>query len=127
MGRYEIRIPMRPVPKGRPFMGKGRAFTPKRTRTAEETLRWAFLDAGVPRLAGPVKLVLTFVFTRPKSKSSARPYPTIRPDLDNLVKTVKDAGNEILWDDDCQIVNLHAFKRYGPTYEVIVQVEELPV
>lgn len=50
-----------------------------------------------------------------------------RPDLDNIVKAVKDAGKGILWIDDSQIHRLGAVKWIAPQGEpgrVVLTVEE---
>jgi crossover junction endodeoxyribonuclease RusA len=67
---------------------------------------------------GPVELRLCFGLTRPRSVSSRkRPLPTAKPDLDKLVRAVKDALTGVLWKDDAQVVALHAEKQYtdGPS------------
>jgi len=80
-------------------------------------------------LSGLVALSLVFIFPRPKSwpKSRKQLYHRSRPDVDNLQKFILDAGNNILWNDDCQIVNITASKLYGPepkTIMIITEVEE---
>jgi len=65
---------------------------------------------GEPEL-GPIKLVLGFY------RSTKR-----KADVDNLAKTVMDAGTSIVWGDDDQIVSLVAEKSYrpkAPSVEVI--------
>ena len=64
----------------------------------------------------------------PKSKSkkwraaamAGEIRPTTKPDTDNLVKQIKDCANGGFWDDDKQIVGLHAEKWYAeiPRWEV---------
>jgi Holliday junction resolvase RusA-like endonuclease len=82
-------------------------------------------------LEGPLELSVTFYFKRPQSWLKARrdavddgetPWYMGKPDLDNLVKLVKDAGNGILWRDDAQVVRLDADKVYGPENETIINV-----
>jgi Holliday junction resolvase RusA-like endonuclease len=48
--------------------------------------------------------------------------PTTKPDIDNIVKGVKDALKGVIWRDDSLVVNLVACKWYGetPRVEVIV-------
>ena len=38
---------------------------------------------------------------------------TKKPDLDNLIKFVKDCANGILWHDDSQVVTIEAAKLYS--------------
>lgn len=79
----DITIPGDPISKGRPRSGKGRTYTPKRTRVAEEAIReavqasaWAVTDP----YEGPVTLAVRFFC------ASRR-----RTDGDNLMKLVTDA------------------------------------
>ncbi len=51
---------------------------------------------------------LKFVLPRPKSKvwktKEMPSYPhTIKPDIDNLIKSFKDALNGVVWKDDSQV------------------------
>lgn len=64
-------------------------------------------------LEGPVILVARFYLPRPKRLCGRRqpdgPVPHVgRPDLDNLLKSTKDALLGLLWRDDSQVY------RYGP-------------
>ncbi len=70
-----------------------------------------------------MKLEITFKLLRPKSVSAKkRPDPITRPDLDNLVKAVKDALNGVLWRDDSQVIELEAKKIYGNPPGVEIEV-----
>jgi Holliday junction resolvase RusA-like endonuclease len=98
-------VPGEPVAKGRPrFTRKGGVYTPTRTRQAEDVIRGMVIAVTPPadrssrRLeTGP--LVLTCRFYRATGRTA---------DTDNLVKLVKDALNGIVWQDDRQVVQLHA-------------------
>jgi Holliday junction resolvase RusA-like endonuclease len=84
-----------PVAKGRPRLGKGKAFTPAKTRTAEHEARKALRRAmgnRVPYTFGDVDVHMEFWL-------AGRP----RLDFDNLAKLVCDAANGIVWRDDAQI------------------------
>ncbi len=101
-----------PTPKGRPrFTRTGHVFTPKRTRDFETRLAWLARNQykGKP-LSGPIELRVTFYMRAPKKR--VRTFPSVKPDLDNLIKC-KDALNGILWEDDAQIVRLNAQKVYS--------------
>lgn len=117
-----IEIPGRPVPKGRPRLGGTRVFTPRRTREAEMNLQAYMKQACRTPLEGPLELSVWFSFRYPRSwpkaarqavEDGGEPWYTGKPDLDNLVKLVKDAGNGILWRDDAQVVVLEAHKVYS--------------
>lgn len=51
--------------------------------------------------------------------------PTVKPDLDNYIKSTLDALNDILWTDDSHIVDLHAHKRYSDRPRIEITVKEL--
>lgn len=51
--------------------------------------------------------------------------PTVKPDLDNYIKSTLDALNGILWTDDARIVDLHAHKYYSDRPRIEITVREL--
>lgn len=69
---------------------------------------------GEPEL-GPVRLVLGFY------RSTKR-----KADVDNLAKTILDAGTAIVWKDDSQILELHAQISYRspPSVEILAYTLE---
>ena len=74
----------------------------------------------------PVSLTLRFVTkARPSSWPSWRRYPTSKPDTSKLARAVEDALEGVLYADDKQVVDLHAFKRVGPHPGVFVILEVL--
>lgn len=111
------------VAKGRPKVGRWGVYTPAKTRKFETDLKKVF--SKLPSLAKskggnfgfklPIQsacaVEITFLFAKPKS--AKREHHTIRPDLDNLCKGVFDSANKILWNDDSQITNLVAEKKYS--------------
>ena len=125
----DLVVPGVPTPKGRPRLGNGHTFTPARTRTAEELMGWAMKQA-CPEgpLQGPLVLYVKFLFAMPESwteKRKGAAYKTChvgRPDRDNLVKLVKDAGNGILWRDDSLIWQLCANKLWADVSETWITV-----
>lgn len=71
-----------------------------------------------------LRIDLTFFFPRPNNhfgtgknadllKSSVPPYPSCKPDLDNLAKIILDCMNKLYYRDDSQIVCLTAIKLYA--------------
>ena len=49
-----------------------------------------------------------------------------KPDIDNLLKFVMDAGNKVLWNDDCRIWRVVMEKVYSvePGTEIIVEEKD---
>ena len=71
---------------------------------------------------GAIVLVLRFFLERPKSVSEKkRPYPTVYPDNDKLIRAIGDALTGIIYNDDAQVVDIISRKRYGnPGVEIEV-------
>jgi Holliday junction resolvase RusA-like endonuclease len=136
-----IRVVGQPVGKGRArfVRATGRAYTPTNTQNAEGTIQQAWKDAGHPKLFGPLSVDISAFMRRPKDHygsgrnaavvvRSAPTWPTARPDIDNLTKTVLDALNGVAWADDSQIVMVNCMKRYvnqlghhEPGWEIVVE------
>ena len=89
-------------------------------KAAKETLKLWMTDR--VRLSGPLQISILAVFACPKSdrrKTLAVPrrWKPSKPDLTNIAKTVEDAANEIVWDDDAMIVDERIRKVYGDQNE----------
>ncbi|CAN7339924.1 MULTISPECIES: RusA family crossover junction endodeoxyribonuclease [Paraburkholderia] len=128
-----------PVAKGRPRASRTdtgiRMRTPKKTKSYESKIRAAATAAmfgGIP-FGRPVSLKVEIYLPIPASWPKARQTKaaqdvvraTNKPDADNVVKAVKDAMNEIVYEDDSQVVELSARKRYGREPRVEIEVKEL--
>jgi len=125
MNSYYVEIPMTPVAKARARTSNGHAYTPEKTKAAEEMIKIYLQANHAPLFKGAVSVHLIFDFIRPKSVSQKREYPTVVPDLDNLTKLVLDAANKILWDDDSQIVQIYAGKRYALKASITIMVKQM--
>jgi len=112
-----------PAPKGstKAFMPRG-ARSPVVTNDNPHTRPWAALvkdaarqtmvDNNVVFSLGAVSLRVRFYMPRPKSLPKRSVEHVKRPDLDKLVRAVKDSLTGVLWDDDSQVVTLMASKSY---------------
>ena len=86
-------------------------------------------------MTGPLVLTLLVRITPPQSISkSARQAmlsgqfaPTKKPDLDNVVKAVLDGCNGVAFQDDKQVVEIHAGKTYAEAAGVDVVIEFAPI
>lgn len=114
-----------PVPKGRPvfvtsgatWKGFGRAITPHKTRVFEHEIKTqAKIQYGGPPLDEPVCVGLVFTLVRPKS--SKRITADVKPDLDNLQKSVLDALEGVIYECDSRIVSVLARKQYGDSPKI---------
>jgi Holliday junction resolvase RusA-like endonuclease len=117
--------------------GRVMSFTPDETTKYEDLVRWSFVDATRrgPDLSfdhdnrkriddphdGPIEMEITAVYPIPASWSERRKgsalsgaiRPTVKPDLDNIVKIVADALNGLAYTDDSRVVEVIVRKRYG--------------
>ena len=122
---HSFTLPIIPVAKGRPRMSGRIVFTPTKTRQFENHCKWLMrTHYKIAPMTGPVAVKLIFALKKPKT--SKRKYPDGHVgDLDNFIKAVCDAGNGILWIDDCQIVDLHCFKVYADAPAITVEFREI--
>ena len=80
-------------------------------------------------------LTVDFHFVRPKSHftskgnltKSAPLFPTPRTvgDIEKLCRSLSDALTDVLFDDDSQVVELHARKLYSDSALTIITLERL--
>lgn len=129
-----ITIPGQPVPKARARVTRaGWAYTPKKTRLYEATVKKAAQTAmrGRDLLTGAVAVTVLAVLSIPQSWPTKKRMlaltgelqPTGRPDVDNLAKSFLDASNGVIFEDDAQVVELVATKRYGLEPKLKVTIE----
>jgi Holliday junction resolvase RusA-like endonuclease len=87
--------------------------------------------AGLVFLAG-VAIDVTFYLPRPKKflvkKWAGIDVPhTTRPDADKMLRVVKDALSKVVWNDDAQVTDVVARKRYcaaGEFPRVVIRVRD---
>ena len=136
---------------GRLKNGRPMVFTPAATRKYEDALRYAASQAmqGRAPLEGALSVQMRATFPVPTSWSKKKQaaalglahrelawpslakwpdlhpkiYPCVKPDVDNLLKTL-DALNEVVWRDDKQVCEATVVKRYGaePGIAIVVRV-----
>lgn len=108
------------VGKGRPRFtrigGYVRTYTPKRTHDYESLIKEAY--PGVMH-EGALRIEISAFFMIPKSytkkrsaKLPGKPY-MMKPDIDNIAKSVLDGLNGTAWKDDNQVVELKIKKYYA--------------
>lgn len=118
----------KPIAQARPrFYRRGKhvgTYNPQETEAGRFALEIrSQLPAGWEPLSGPVQLGCIFGMPIPKSSSlkmaeamlAGEIMHTKKPDLDNLVKFVKDAARGLFWVDDSQVVRVLAWKVYSDT------------
>jgi len=140
-----LTIPGKPIAKKRPrFFRRGNFVGTYNDQQTEEG-RWLWeakhqlheqgLFTGPLKLIeGPVILKVSFIMPIPKNtpkrdmkklEDGQAMWHDKRPDLDNLIKFVKDCLNKFLWEDDSQVCHIVAMKVYGLEAATQVEIEEI--
>ena len=109
-------------------------YTPDKTRTYESLIKEAATEAmgSSEPLETPVNLYLYIRAPIPQSYSKKKvadclnglEKPIKKPDASNVLKSVEDAMNGVVYRDDCQIVNFHVSKVYSSQSGIDVCVKE---
>ena len=111
-----------------------KAYTPTNSKDYELLVKQYFkikYPRFVPlenRLA--VKIIATFKVPKTTTKKDREQIekglisPTKKPDIDNIVKIILDALNQMAFKDDTQITKLEVEKVYGEEEKVYVAIEE---
>lgn len=130
-----MRITMygKPQPKERPRVIKGHAYTPTKTAQYEARLAREWAAKYPDQAEGDLTMGLKFYMPIPVSWSKAKKEqakrglkrPSIRPDIDNLIKIVLDGLNGVAYIDDKQVIGITAEKFYGETPRVEVVITEI--
>lgn len=110
--------------KGRPRLTRnGVAFTDAKTRSYENLVKLlamqAMEKAGAQMTDKPVKAIINAYFEIPKSYTKKKVQAIIngeikpaKPDVDNIIKSILDGCNKIVFKDDVQIYAISATKSY---------------
>ena len=116
-------------------IGKMRSVTPERTISYEELIRWSFVSQGVKygghSASFRVEISARYEVPRSWSKKkrtaalSGEILPQVKPDCDNVVKTVLDALNGVAYNDDRQVVYVACRKKYAEEGSILVKIEEM--
>jgi len=136
-----ITIPIEPTgqmrPRFRSIQAKDRknfgvAYKARSQKLNETKIIAYFANAKTPDMpwGEPLFLAVTAIMPVPASYSAARrerclsyqEWPSKKPDLSNMIKQIEDCGNNILWQDDKQIVELVARKQYGEQGKWVLRV-----
>ena len=127
-----------PIAKGRPRVTtRGKfpvVYTPEKTRTYETEVGMMAKAAmgNTEPLEGALEAFIYVTFPVPASYSKKRTEAclndsekhTKKPDLDNVIKSVIDGMDKIVFDNDSQITSIHATKVYGEVAKVEIIVRQ---
>lgn len=124
-------VPGRPVGKQRARVTERGTYTPAPTKTYQNRVKWLFLKAAKGHAPDPAYAVEMFVTVRivPPTKwakqkrtdaKGGKIIPAVKPDIDNIAKSVMDALNGLAYPDDSCVFSLQIRKEYGPADEVTI-------
>lgn len=121
MSELRFTVPGDPRSKGRPRFVNGRAITPPETRRYERFVGFcaagAIVSSGLKWPTHDTAYAVTASVTRPDNR---------RQDLDNIIKVLLDGMNGIVWHDDSQVREIHAYfcvpDKHRPRVDITVSV-----
>lgn len=133
---YNIKIPINPIPASRPRVTRYGTFYKEPYNSFKAVFRRLVINDSLKTksssydMSMALKMTIVFYVKTPISMSRKKQmllegqYHTKRPDLDNLIKSIKDAMNGVWYKDDSQVVSLVAEKRWSmqPRIETIIEV-----
>ena len=124
-----------PVGKERPRfnLATKRTYTPNKTKSYEELIKWLYQSKVKYRFTGYIKMTIRCYYSIAKSNSKKVKEqkrnnvlrPSKKPDIDNVIKVVADSLNGIAYKDDTQIVEVVASKYYSDKPRVEVMIEDI--
>ena len=127
-----------PKGKGRPrFRSRGKfvqTYTDEATATYENLVKLSFINSDSSPYLNGEQLCCKMNIYQPIPKSTSKRlrkemldenvFPTKKPDIDNVVKSIFDALNKVAFNDDTQIISLNVRKFYSETPRVEVTIWE---
>ena len=134
----EFKIPGKAQAKQRPRMGRsGIVYTPKETLVYENYVKMCYSDYakqfGWLPYENQVRAEIEVLVAVPKSDSKTKKKakiegmirPAVKPDCDNLAKSILDSLNGLAYHDDKQVVELSVKKYYAENAEVKIKLSEV--
>lgn len=127
-----LKIDGDPVGKQRPRASgiNGKIYTPRKTKEYEKKIAEEFIKSKQKKIEGKVPITVQILaeYRIPKSDSKkikekkieGLEMPTKKPDIDNVIKICCDALNGLAWEDDAQIVRIHAMKVFTENPSVTI-------
>lgn len=132
MPTIEFVVPGIPVPKGRPRLGKNAVYTPAKTKLYERAVGYYAREAmrGVNIATGAVSVEMRFYMPVPASYSGVKRLKALsgelrhvtKPDASNILKSIEDGMNNIVYVDDNQVCDITASKFYGELPHAAIKV-----
>lgn len=118
----------KPIGKQRPrtvrnrYTGKTVTYTPDKTKSYEEKVAEAYKRKSSDTFKNAVSVNIIVFVKQPKKQTYSN--PTVKPDVDNIAKTVLDGLNGVAYSDDKQVIKLSIAKCYGSEDYVCVSISD---
>lgn len=113
----------------------GKTYTPNKTINYENWVKTCYLQKYKDKelMEKPLRVTIRAFFEIPKSTSKKKQQqmlnnevlPMVKPDTDNIAKSILDSLNGIAYKDDKQVAELIVYKFYNDTPYVNVTIEEI--
>lgn len=119
--------------KGRPrFMRNGHTYTDKNTVAYEKAIKNAYLRLSRYISLKSIRISIYVCFAPNKSDSkrnraiklSNEQAPKKKPDIDNVIKVVLDALNNVAYKDDTQVNEVHVERHFSSDEKLIICLTE---
>ena len=136
-------VPGAPKGKARARTVRGRggnsfSYTPEQTVLYENLIKCCYRQESNSMIFNdgqPLKVTIIAYYPIVKSTSKKKKqqmlddlmFPTKKPDIDNIAKSILDALNKLAYRDDTQVVTLHMEKHYADEPRVEVEIEEIEI
>lgn len=136
-------VPGAPKGKARARTVRGRggnsfSYTPEQTVLYENLIKCCYRQEASGMIFNdgqPLKVTIIAYYPIVKSTSKKKKqqmlndlmFPTKKPDIDNIAKSILDALNKLAYRDDTQVVTLHIEKHYADEPRVEVEIEEIEI
>lgn len=141
METVRFTVPGAPKGKARARTVRGRggnsfSYTPEQTVLYENLIKCCYRQEASGMIFNdgqPLKVTIIAYYPIVKSTSKKKKqqmlddlmFPTKKPDIDNIAKSILDALNKLAYRDDTQVVTLHMEKHYADEPRVEVEIEEI--
>ena len=110
----------------RPRMGKHGVYNTSKYTNYKKALQIYFRSFKKYEAPKQLEIEVSFFFVTPKGYKRTK-YQVPNLDVDNALKGVLDAGNNILYDDDMQVVKATVTKKYADVDCIFITIKETAV
>ena len=131
MSKQGISIEINPVPASRPRVTRNGTYYGKKYTQFRDDIKPILANYKGTKFSSLVKCEIIFNIAAPKSKSIKQrfamngSYCDNNADIDNYIKAILDSLNNIAYDDDRQVVELTATKKWSEKGYIDVFITEI--